>query len=271
MSTINRVPAGVPAGGQFTEGRRSEGDGLGLSRRVANVLHDTNGDAEAIASTSVSADGTVEHFDDQGNLHNPSGPAVIHTDGEYGYFRHGQEYDPTSQQSSSDQHVQPGSSYDPATDSWDVADAQIQNGAVADRVMSDGTMFHRVRPGVGVGTPYRMRFQAHRPLSDRDMMRMSQLVGYTYACTVRGERMGTPKRDSPYSFILEADTTKSSSDDLGMALQQFESDLPRFLAEGSPVRKTNRSGPGTAGTRLVEGMENPPTFDMYYDDVFEQD
>jgi hypothetical protein len=51
-------------------------------------------------------------------------------------------------------------------------------------------------------------------------------------------------------FIISSDSTKSRHDDWTDSI----GDLWRMLREGSPVRKTDRSGPGTKDTRAVEGL-----------------
>ncbi len=139
---------------------------------------------------------------------------------------------------------------------------------VSDQVVVDGTTFHRRRDGVYPNWPYAMRFQANRPLTDDETSRFAGWVGYAYRSTVAGESSGAPDRDSPCSFVVSADTTKTRRDDLGVALEEFEEQLPATIQDGSPVRKTDRSGPGTAGTRLVEGFDDPRLrFEIYYDDV----
>lgn len=145
---------------------------------------------------------------------------------------------------------------------------EIQAGAARDKVLSiDGsTTFHRSRDGVYPSEPYKMRFQTSRPIDDGEMHQMAGLIGYAYASKVRGESLGEPVRDSPYSFVVYADTTKSRCDDLGEALQEFEEQLPAMIHDGSPVRTTDRNGP--AGTRLVLGLNDPDlTFETYYDSV----
>lgn len=148
-----------------------------------------------------------------------------------------------------------------------VMDSRIQDGEVFDTVRGfAGFVFHRRRDGVYPDTPGVMRFQANRVLTDADIQRFAGLVGYAYRAEVRGEPMGAPFRDSPYSFTIGTDMTKSQSDDLGMALECFEESLHGMVAEGSPERKTDRAGEGTRGTRLVEGF-GELKFDTYYDDV----
>jgi hypothetical protein len=120
---------------------------------------------------------------------------------------------------------------------------------------------------VGPGTPYAIRLEANRPLSDGEMQRAAQLLGYNYRATVAGESLGDPHRDSDRSFIVSADTTKSRRDDLGIALEEFEDNLDSTLRDGSPIRTTDRKGPGTKGTRLVDGLADPSlSFTPYYDD-----
>lgn len=145
---------------------------------------------------------------------------------------------------------------------------EIQAGAVRNKVLSvDGsTTFTRRRDGVFPSEPYQMRFQTSRPISDGEMHQMAGAIGYAYASKVRGESLGEPVRDSPYSFVVDADTTKSRRDDLGQALEEFEAQLPGMIHDGSPVRTTDRNGP--AGTRLVMGLGDPDLmFETYYDHV----
>ena len=156
----------------------------------------------------------------------------------------------------------------PHADKVDSSDPRVQAGQVFDTVVVDGTVYQRRRDGVYPDTPYSMRIQSKRPLSDDDMQKAAQLLGYAYRAEVRGEPLGDPERDSPYSFVVYADTTKSSSDDLGIALEGFEESLPEMFADGSPIRKTDRAGAGTKGTRLVEGFDGDGFgFEIYYDDV----
>jgi hypothetical protein len=147
-------------------------------------------------------------------------------------------------------------------------DPRLQAGEVFDQVESGWGTFHRRREGVHPGTPYAMRLQANRPLSEAEKRQAAGLLGYAYRATVAGESIGDPESDSPYSFMVGADMTKSRRDDLGIALEEFEDKLPELIQEGSPVRKTNQAGPDTKGTRLVDGFNDPSLkFEIYYDDV----
>ena len=111
---------------------------------------------------------------------------------------------------------------------------------------------------------YFLRIQADEELSDEEVTRLAQLTGYAYRTTVRGESLGYPERDSKRSFVVHADTTKSRSDDVGYALAKFSHNLPQIAKTGSPVRKTDRAGAGTAGTRLVDGLGVDKGITVYY-------
>lgn len=157
---------------------------------------------------------------------------------------------------------------------YDSRHPDIQAGGIVNDVaVNDGVMtttFSRSRPGAAPREPYAMRFQANRPLTSSETAIVAALVGYAYRAEVRGEAMDLPAQDTPYSFIVGADTTKSRSDDLGQALQRFEAALPALLRDGSPVRTTDRAGAGTKGTRLVPGLRDPNLkLQVYYDDVIE--
>jgi hypothetical protein len=147
----------------------------------------------------------------------------------------------------------------------------IQSGQLRDTVITeDGTVYHRSRPGVHANEPSAMRFQASRPLSNTDMDRAAQIVGYIYPATVAGERLGNPVRDTPNSFTLSADITKSRRDDVDQALSEFEQHLPEMFKDGSPVRTIDHTGAGTRGTRLIPGFnEEHLTFHLFYDSVTE--
>jgi hypothetical protein len=146
----------------------------------------------------------------------------------------------------------------------------VQGGAVFDSVSVDDQVFHRRQDKVYPGEPYAIRLQANRPLTDDEARHVAGAMGYAYRSTVAGEPLGMPERDTPYSFVVSADTTKSARDDLGVALEAFEDMMPTMINEGSSVRKTDRAGAGTKGTRLIEGMHEPDlAFEVYYDSVFD--
>jgi len=153
-------------------------------------------------------------------------------------------------------------------------DPRVQAGQVFDEIdVYNGyeipTRFSRIREGVGADWPYNMRFQANRPLTPEEARQAAGAIGYQYRRTIAGEPLGDPHIDSPYSFVLGADMTKTARDDLGIALEEFEQDLDHAVINGSPVRKTDRAGAGTKGTKLIEGLNDPTLkFEIYYDSVY---
>lgn len=273
MTSQPRVSAGVPTGGQFAtavhaESPRTLGTDTGakpgdLHAAVA-ALNESygrwrNAIAESEAASRRVAAAREEFAAAMGRLRQVAPGVAADAEEEVAWrdAEHG-DHDPA------DLHWRDVS----GTEVYDSRHPDVQAGKVFDAVSSDGTVFHRRREGVYPDWPYAMRFQASRPLSDDEVQRFAQLVGYQYRASVRGEPLGWPERDTPYSFVVAADCTKTSSDDIGIALEEFEDNLTATVLEGSPVRKTDRSGPGTRGTRLIEGFNEPDlTFHVYYDRV----
>ncbi|WP_159600727.1 hypothetical protein [Agromyces humi] len=136
-------------------------------------------------------------------------------------------------------------------------DPRVENGEIFDRLVdADGTVFERVRPGFEPYYPGTVRFQADRVLSAAEAERFAQLVGYAHKSVLHSqEDLGDPKIDSLYSL-----TFSGMSRLKGENFQAYIDTINTYLAEGSPERQS-------AGyTRLIEGMENPPAFELYYAD-----
>lgn len=112
--------------------------------------------------------------------------------------------------------------------------------------------------------PYGIRIQANRELTDNEVEPLASMTGYIFAKAGRGEGVGYPDRDSNRSFTIGAETTKGR---VYRNLYKFEEALPSLVYEGSPVRTTNRSGPGTEGTRLIEPLNSELKVEIYYDSV----
>lgn len=105
---------------------------------------------------------------------------------------------------------------------------------------------------------YAVAIRMDKPASDEQMQQFAQLAGYTWRSTVNGESLGDPERIDMFTFRMYADSTKGHG-----YLTDFWSKLPETVEEGSPVRKTNRSGENTKGTRLVEGL-GTRRFEIYF-------
>lgn len=136
----------------------------------------------------------------------------------------------------------------------------------ADTVITNGILFYRRRVGRVAREPFMMRLQAERALTDDEILRFAQAVGYAWASQVRGEPLGDFVRDGDCAFVVVADSSTCRRTDLTKALLEFEQEMSVLVQQGSPVRKTDRAGTGTKGTRLVEGIPNL-RFSLYYDDV----
>lgn len=136
-----------------------------------------------------------------------------------------------------------------------------------DSVVTDGEMFYRRRTDQYGDVPTAMRFQADRPLTDDEMQRFAQAVGYSWASKIRTRQaLGDPVRDGDDAFTVTCDLSQCPRASRALALTEFEIDLSDTVQEGSPVRTTNRAGVGTKGTRLVEGL-GYLRFALYYNSV----
>lgn len=103
--------------------------------------------------------------------------------------------------------------------------------------------------------------KANRPVDDDEMLQLAQLVGYAHS-VLCGEGFSWPERVSGDAFIMGTDSTKNRNS----AFDEFLDPLNDVIAEGTRLRTTNRSGPGTKGTRKTEGMKNT-TVEIYMDQV----
>lgn len=152
---------------------------------------------------------------------------------------------------------------------FDSSSPAVQSGAIVDKVEHDGVVYHRRRDEIFADAPYSIRVQANRKLSESDTGRLAGLIGYNYRVSIRGESLGNPVNDSPYSFVVAADSTKSQRDDLGEGFDDFENSVGDLVKRGSPVRKTDRGGAGTKGTRAIDGFGDDFKVEIFYDNVSE--
>jgi len=282
MSTPNRVSSGVPTGGQFATTQHTEPDmdlpapAESFDERIQRERIDAPWGWDTFAATI----GEYEARELYDTHHGSLGAAMA--DRLSTPMLPARSEDPWEGTSARDriragmntaaaQHglVQAAPVPDvPVGGPMPVEHPAVQGGAVFDSVSVDDQVFYRRQDKVYPGEPYAIRLQANRPLTDDEARHVAGAMGYAYRATVAGEPLGMPERDTPYSFVVSADTTKSARDDLGVALEAFEDMLPTMIDEGSSVRKTDRAGAGTKGTRLVEGMHEPDlAFEVYYDDV----
>ena len=152
--------------------------------------------------------------------------------------------------------------FTPEDGAWNVPDPACNT------VTAGGITFRKREPGTYACWPDAIRVEVGRPVTNEEMRRLAGIVGYTQRSVLRGrEGISGPFRDGPNSFYVLQDATKTASDDYGHALAEFEDVLPSRLAEGTPVRKTDRAGAGTSGTRLVNGVPDLGGVSIWYDDV----
>lgn len=105
-----------------------------------------------------------------------------------------------------------------------------------------------------------MRVELSKPLNEEDRQRLAGLTGYAWT-RLGAERLLDPVEDGSHAFTVFADSTKSGSDDVGIALEDFNQSLKTYVKEGSPTRKTKNN------TRLIEGFGDDTEVRVYYSEV----
>jgi hypothetical protein len=142
-------------------------------------------------------------------------------------------------------------------------DPRLTAGEVFDTVeTADGQVFHRRRPGVFPDEPQAFRVQADRRINSGDLSKMARILGSAYATTGGSEGLGWPEMDTPFSFIVSADTNSGRA---YRKLDKMEDNFSAYMIEGSPVAKTNR-GQTPKGERYVDGFGlETPKFELYYE------
>lgn len=103
---------------------------------------------------------------------------------------------------------------------------------------------------------YELAVTIDRRLSSDEVQRVSGCIGYALAANLAGGALSDPETvligAGSTRITYAYDATKSRRDD-----PDYEGALcaaAQMIVTGSPVRKTNRAGAGTMGTRLVDGI-----------------
>lgn len=103
---------------------------------------------------------------------------------------------------------------------------------------------------------YEVRAEFARELSDEEIDRVSGCLGYAFRAALAGEGLSSAEVEISdlTGMVLEwgYDSTKCRRDDPDFAAAFALA--KQYIGEGTPVRKTDRAGAGTRGTRLVEGI-----------------
>ncbi|QOT19338.1 hypothetical protein [Paenarthrobacter sp. YJN-5] len=138
-------------------------------------------------------------------------------------------------------------------------DPRLQAGEVFDKVQVGDTVFTRTEALDYPNDPYAMRFQANRPLTDAEAYALSGVIGYANRSAIGGEPLDDPaigpERDTPYSFVVNIDTTKGRQRNY----EKFEEMIPDIIAHGSAPRSTK------GGTRAIEAFgDEDLKLEIYY-------
>ena len=105
---------------------------------------------------------------------------------------------------------------------------------------------------------------AGRGLSLEQANRLAGCTGYALRVTLAGEELPEPtvtywrEEDGLVTTILEFayDSTKSIRSDPDH-VAAFDT-MRAYISDGTPIRKTDRAGSGTRGTRLLDGLGDFP-------------
>ena len=136
---------------------------------------------------------------------------------------------------------------------------------IKDTVEHEGVEYRRLsaKEGTFPDAPYSFRLQFGKELTPQQAQHIGALFGYGYS-TTGGEGSGPAEQDQPNSVVISADTTKGRA---YKRLDDFLEKIPELINDGSPVRKTDRAGEGTKGTRLVKGMGDLGYIEIYADSI----
>ena len=107
-------------------------------------------------------------------------------------------------------------------------------------------------------------------LDDEEVMRAAGAVGYAFRVHFQGNGLSEPidvqRKGGLTSFTLESN---GYQDDKGKYLD-FLDDCIQYIYGGTPIRKTDRSGPSTKGTRLVNGTQRLARVRLWVDEEIER-
>jgi hypothetical protein len=124
------------------------------------------------------------------------------------------------------------------------SDSRVQNGEILDRVEHDGIVYTRLKDGNYPSDASHFRLQFSRELSDEEMTHARDLAAYAWAVDVRGETLELhPEKDSPFSFIIFGDTTKSRRNDPDSAIMDWKDTMLTYFRSGTQQKDESKRLP----------------------------
>lgn len=138
------------------------------------------------------------------------------------------------------------------------SDKRVQNGDILDIVQHDGVNYHRTTKDVYPTDVYSMRFQFSRKLTEEEAKHARDLIAYAWAARIRGENLSDEVQDSPFSIIIDGDSTKSRSDDVGYALDEWEEMVRSFIETGTQQKNESLR---------IPPLDSNISLEIYYDNV----
>jgi hypothetical protein len=115
-----------------------------------------------------------------------------------------------------------------------------------------------------------VRLDINGILDDEEVMRAAGAVGYAFRVHFQGNGLSEPidvqRKGGLTSFTLESNGYQDDKD----KYLDFLDDCIQYIFGGTPIRKTDRSGPGTKGTRLVNGLQRLARVRLWVDEEVER-
>lgn len=134
-----------------------------------------------------------------------------------------------------------------------------EDGESPELIMRDGQVMSQ---GAPEGDFYAIEVHLPEDAGDEERQeRIGHILNYAARASHRGEGLGVSFNGRIATIGHDSTKARTSSDHS----DEFARSMADMLNEGSPVRKTDRAGAGTKGTRAVEGLGITGNYHIYYD------